>query len=67
MMKPIPVSDLICRECLLYEGQQIVRMERTGWRSNQSEHSLPSDINTVQQKMYLSVRGRMEARTASLD
>lgn len=67
MMKPIPVSDLICRECLLHEGQRTVRMERTGWRSNQSERSLPSDINTVQQKMYLSVRGRMEARTASLD
>lgn len=66
-MKPIPVSDLLCRECLLYEGQQTVRMERRGWRSTQSERSLPSDTNTVQQKLYLSVRGRTEAKIASPD
>lgn len=67
MMKSIPVSDPTCRERWPWEGQWSVRTERTGWGSDKREHSLPSGINTITQKMYLSVRGRMETTTASLD
>ena len=52
------------------EGQWTVRTERTGWRTSRASIPSRADINThcnSGTSICLSVRGRMEARTVSLD
>lgn len=64
------VSDPTRRECWSSEGQWSVRTERTGWRTSKASILFPADFNShcnSGKSICLSVRGKMETRTVSLD